>query len=322
MQKHAYLSLLLDFLPKGIILVAVKLSKNPQNWQNMIEKSKIFRANDFFTHGFPFAITHAVHTAEELQKVQRFTREFWKITCIIKGNGRVFIEDLPFPLREGSILLVHPAAKTNFDILSSELEIDNILFDLSFLGNELDSLRYSFRFFDIFSDSFNQKSCFSFYLQNSNTKIVSLIRDMKREYKFKQTNYAILLKAKLLELLILLQRGSEKMAFNTSQEQIADYLTFYLEKNYKTDISINLLADKVNLTPNHLCSLYKKIMGKSIITALNEIRLKHAAKMLTENDSNVSEIALECGFNDLSYFYRSFKKTYGETPGKFSKKIG
>ena len=288
----------------------------------MIQKLKTFRSADFFLQEFHFAVTYAIHTPEDCLEEQRFTREFWKITRVLKGHGRILVEDTPFPVHEGSVILVHPAAVTTFEILSEELEIDNVLFDLSFLGNELESLRDNFRFFDIFSDSFKQKSSFAFYLQDTNPKITSLIGEMKREYKARRTNYHIFLKAQLLELLILMQRGSEKMAHKSSQEQVADYVTYFLEKNYKHALSIDLLAEKVHLTPNHLCSLYKKVTGKNIITVLNEIRLKQALALLTQSDLKISAIALECGFNDLSYFYRAFKKKYSFNPGEYRRKFG
>ncbi|MBR2872686.1 MAG: helix-turn-helix transcriptional regulator, partial [Lentisphaeria bacterium] len=59
-----------------------------------------------------------------------------------------------------------------------------------------------------------------------------------------------------------------------------------------------------------------------IITVLNEIRLKHALALLTQSDLNISVIALECGFNDLSYFYRTFKKKYSFNPGEYKRKFG
>ena len=112
------------------------------------------------------------------------------------------------------------------------------------------------------------------------------------------------------------------MAHKSSQEQVADYVTYFLEKNYKHALSIDLLAEKVHLTPNHLCSLYKKVTGKNIIAVLNEIRLKQALALLTQSDLKISVIALECGFNDLSYFYRAFKKNYSFNPGEYRRKFG
>lgn len=287
----------------------------------MINKFKTFRSSDFFLKEFHFAVTHAVHTQQDCLEAQRFTREFWKVTRVLKGNGRILVEDTPYPIREGTVLLVHPNAVTTFEIHTPELEVDNVLFDLSFLGNELDSLKDNFRFFDIFSDSFKQKGCFAFYLQDTNAKITSLISEMKKEYKAQRTNYHIFLKAQLLELLILMQRGSEKIVHKSSREQVADYVTYFLEKNYKHALFIDILAEKVHLTPNHLCSLYKKVTGRNIITVLNEIRLKHSLELLSQSDLKISAIALECGFNDLSYFYRAFKKRYLINPGDYRKNL-
>lgn len=288
----------------------------------MVQKLKTLRASEFFHQEFRLAITGTTHTPEDCSPEQRYTREFWKITRIRRGNGRIWVEDTSFPIRAGSVILVHPSAMTTFEILSKELEIDNILFDLSFLGNELDSLRDNFRFFDIFSDSFKQKGCFAFYLQDASPKIISIIREMQKEYKARKTNCALYLKAQLLEILILMQRCSEKMIHKSSREQVADFVTYFMEKNYKQHLTIDLLAEKVHLTPNHLCTLYREMTGKNIIAVLNTIRLEHASLMLARSRQKISSVALECGFNDLSYFYRAFRKKYLLNPGEFRKKFG
>ena len=61
-------------------------------------------------------------------------------------------------------------------------------------------------------------------------------------------------------------------------------------------------------------------MGVGFIAYLNDFRLEIAAQMLLAADTNIMDIASACGFDNLSYFNRSFKKKYGVTPGRFRKK--
>ena len=64
---------------------------------------------------------------------------------------------------------------------------------------------------------------------------------------------------------------------------------------------------------------FKESMGMSFINYLNDYRLETAANKLRATDDNILEIAIACGFNNLSYFNRSFKKKYKITPGKYRK---
>ena len=65
---------------------------------------------------------------------------------------------------------------------------------------------------------------------------------------------------------------------------------------------------------------FKQSMGMGFIAYLNDFRLEIAARMLLSADANILEIASVCGFENLSYFNRSFKKKYGVAPGRFRKK--
>ena len=287
-----------------------------------MSKLKVFRASDFFERDFRFALMRAVHTPKELPPEERYRREFWKITCILRGKGQILVDETFYPIHAGSLFFVHPAAETTFTFETRELELYNILFDPALLGEDLETLRGSFQFFDIFSDSFRQRDHFTLYLLDSTPKLRALIQEMKHEYTARPLNYLLVLRAGLLKLLVLMQRGREMKVHRTGRERTAEYITFLLKRNYASKITLRTLAEKTGLTPNHLCSLYRKQTGKSIISALNAIRLEHAAAMLKESDAKVSRICLECGFGDVSYFYRLFARYYGSSPGEYRKKHG
>ncbi|MBO9636935.1 MAG: helix-turn-helix transcriptional regulator, partial [Siphonobacter aquaeclarae] len=57
--------------------------------------------------------------------------------------------------------------------------------------------------------------------------------------------------------------------------------------------------------------------GKTFIDSLNEIRLGHASRMLIDTTHTIAEISYKCGFNNLSYFNRTFLKKNGCTPREF-----
>lgn len=70
---------------------------------------------------------------------------------------------------------------------------------------------------------------------------------------------------------------------------------------------------------SYFMKFFKESMGISFIAYLNNYRLEIAARMLQATDDNILDISSACGFDNLSYFNRSFKKKYGVTPGKYRK---
>ena len=65
--------------------------------------------------------------------------------------------------------------------------------------------------------------------------------------------------------------------------------------------------------------LFKELIGMSFTAYLINYRLELAAKQLQESKQKVIDIAVNCGFNNHSYFTRSFMKKYGCTPAKYRK---
>ena len=283
---------------------------------------KTYHAGDFFEPGFHFAIRREVNNSADFNLKNRFQREFWKISCIVEGHGDVVINDQSYPIAPGSIYLVHPQAVTTYNISGEALELYNILFDLDFLGTELKTLKDERDFFTIFSALPSEKLNPLIYIQNTGKNLRSLIRDMYKEYNAKDANYRVYLKLKLIELLIIMQRSGVKKLRELNRSELVDYIDHLLESDYQSNITLKYLAEKVGMSPNYLCTVYRQNSNISIVQKLKSIRLQRAEKMLRESTMTISEICYECGFNDLSYFYRSFADVYQCNPGDYRKKFG
>ncbi len=91
----------------------------------------------------------------------------------------------------------------------------------------------------------------------------------------------------------------------------------YIQINYANKINLSDLAIVANMSPNYFCSAFKDIFKQSPIDYLIEFRIEKATSLLLNNDMNITEISLACGFFDLSYFIKTFKKLKGVSPKKY-----
>lgn len=91
-------------------------------------------------------------------------------------------------------------------------------------------------------------------------------------------------------------------------------------KNFKEPISVEELAQKVNLTKAAFCRYFKARTQKTFVEYLMQVRINHACKLLKESEMNVLEICYESGFNNLSNFNRQFLKLTKQNPKAFKKK--
>lgn len=94
-----------------------------------------------------------------------------------------------------------------------------------------------------------------------------------------------------------------------------------LLQNLNSEISIEEIARQLGYNASYLGSMFKAKTGKTISRYRNELRMLSAKRMLLETDLSITEIAVQVGYSDTSYFDRLFYKFYGDTPKNYRKKL-
>jgi AraC-like DNA-binding protein len=112
-------------------------------------------------------------------------------------------------------------------------------------------------------------------------------------------------------------------AFYKSSEIETDRLNkvcTYTLSNYKKDISLKEIAAISHLSVTSFCRYFKMMTKKTYFDFLVEIRISHACRMLVEDRYPIGIICFDCGFNNISNFYRHFKTVTGLKPFEYKKK--
>ncbi|PQA59242.1 AraC family transcriptional regulator [Siphonobacter curvatus] len=91
----------------------------------------------------------------------------------------------------------------------------------------------------------------------------------------------------------------------------------YMRANYDKKITLADVAKVASMPEVSFSRFIKKSTGKTFVDSLNEIRLGHASRMLIDTTQTIAEVSYKCGFNNLSYFNRTFLKKNGCTPREF-----
>lgn len=124
------------------------------------------------------------------------------------------------------------------------------------------------------------------------------------------------------DMLALFQKNIYEM-LETIQENTEDdsgiiqRIKNLVEKEYMHDVSLNYVAEKVNLAPAYVSYVFKKETGQTLIKYITEIKMEKAKLLLEEGCLKVGQIAKACGYENQSYFNRAFKNYYGLTPKQF-----
>lgn len=99
-------------------------------------------------------------------------------------------------------------------------------------------------------------------------------------------------------------------------DQIKTAISF-IEENYPRTITLASLSAACSLSPNYFCRFFKEVTGQTPVEYITAYRVEAACEMLLAGAS-VTDTALTCGFNDLSYFINVFKKHMGISPKQYA----
>lgn len=139
------------------------------------------------------------------------------------------------------------------------------------------------------------------------------------------TGYAFLAQGLILQLVgLILQNhryvssGERTARSQRRVRQLKSALKF-IRKRYARPVTLNELAEAAGMSPRYFCRFFSEMTGRTPIDYLNFYRVERACERLTYTDESVTEIALSCGFNDLSYFVKTFRKYKGTTPKQYRK---
>ena len=126
----------------------------------------------------------------------------------------------------------------------------------------------------------------------------------------------------LLEMLITLSQSNELKpllsvgftAGNSGDSERINKVFEFILNNYKEQIYVNDIASKLNMSVPAFSRYFKHHTRKTFSDYVTEIRIGHACKLLMEDNHTISEISYQSGFDNLSNFYRHFRKTVGIIP--------
>lgn len=91
----------------------------------------------------------------------------------------------------------------------------------------------------------------------------------------------------------------------------------YIDSDPARELSLSVIAKQLNLSAAYLSAIFKKEMGKTITDFINERRISHAKLLLKTTALQIQTVAAHCGFLDVHYFSRVFKKIVRKTPKSY-----
>lgn len=166
------------------------------------------------------------------------------------------------------------------------------------------------------------------YVQNTFYTIIQAIYDKNPDVpkeKILKSSDIIFYAKNSRDMVRLFQQSIHDMLLlieekETDDSEIIHRIKSLVEKEYMRDISLNDIAEQVNLAPAYVSYVFKKETGNTLIKYLTEVRMEKARMLLEEGKLKIVQIARECGYENQSYFNRTFKNYFGVKPKRYKEK--
>ncbi|MGN0375666.1 MAG: helix-turn-helix domain-containing protein [Butyrivibrio sp.] len=245
-----------------------------------------------------------------------------EIIYIKKGKGTVILDFESHYVESGDIIVVIPGQTHGISQLKPySMEYENIIFNTDMLiAKYSDGVDTSY-----FIPLLTGNVLFNHIISKDEPHYANIAGCLDRADRLCSHNfpkgYEMAIKGYLFEFFYELygitdEYTGEKTDSSKNLDKIKEVIK-YTEKNYRKPISIDEIAAVCNFSSSHFMKYFKKIMGTSFIDYLNDYRLSMASRLLLSSSDSILEIAAECGYENLSYFNRLFKKKYGLTPSAY-----
>ncbi len=246
----------------------------------------------------PYAIYH-----EELE-----------IKLILEGSYTMMVNDVIHTVHPGDIVVINPYEHHyTIDMGTSTAVYHLYMLSLDFLrifNPCTPDLRYKL---------LGEKVCFQNIIHHD-LRLQQILLSAHTEWHEKREDWQLNLNCLMTEFFVLLlrdytkseQNGTVKISSLQYYNSILPALV-YINENFAQKISIDILAELCHFSKCYFCRLFKQVTGQTVVNYINHYRLRLADHMMQTQNLTTPEIAKRCGFEDVNYFYRLYKRYFGHT---------
>jgi AraC-like DNA-binding protein len=245
-----------------------------------------------------------------------------ELLYVREGGGTLLTQGQSFALRAGDLLINPRGRLVGAD---GQITLTQILFNEELFSPSVHTEKEALYVLGVVKIYARQRNLISLSKIGAE-RLSSLLDAMLWEFRNRYRGYSWALRLKLIELLMTVMRDRSfripvRGLKPFSNSRIQD-VVLYLYTDYMNPISVEEVMRTAALGRSQFHALFKAETGKTFTEYLADIRCDKAAELLVGSDRTILDIAMSCGFGNLSHFYHVFKRKKGTSPGRYRRAIG
>lgn len=279
--------------------------------------------NELKVHGepdFPIELYHLDHTSPKYEMACHYHNDL-EIIHILKGCLSITLNNSTFTASAGDFVFVN--SETLHSATPENCEYECIVFNFDFFLSipERGALDLADR---IKSHDISVQPLFN----SSQPEIYNNLHNIFSAMNEKSDGYRFLVISEIYRLFSLILKHKyyiealsvSDVADDKSSVKLKKVLSF-IRENYTKPLTLEEMSSVAGMSEKYFCYFFKKMTNKTPVEYLISYRIECSARQLLNTDMSVTETAYSSGFNDLSYFIKTFKSLKGVTPKEFRKGI-
>ena len=269
---------------------------------------------------FPFQISEVELNQANSRPGTWHWHSYFEITWVLEGKGNYFVNGQEYTMEKDDIIIFNNVEPHGWKLLGGNMKLLVMIFSPEFVAEKISlfDAEYLKPFVERGSNFKNRVG----REEKVNEEIRISIREIYQEWNERKEGYPLMIKANVLRILTMLIRAyqdetksGEMLKEKKNAMKRLEQAFTYINDHYCEKITLEEVAASVYMSSNYFSSYFHRVANISFSDYVTRLRVNRAREMLRENGANVTEIAMECGFNNISNFYRLYKKHMGKTPG-------
>ena len=269
------------------------------------------------TFNFPIAFYHEVPHSPRYYMPYHWHRHY-EIIRIISGAFHLTLNNDTRMYHEGDVIFITDGTLHGGNPQDHTCVYDCIVFDLQILLQDNHACSKNIH------DIMDHKITIHNLLSERSPAVLPIVDNLTLALSGKKTGYEFMTQGYLYQLIgtileeHLYEEDVKDIKAARHLNSIKNVLA-YIAENYDSSISLDNLAKIAGMNPKYFCRYFRSMTERTPIDYLNYYRIECACEMLSTKDISIKETAISCGFNDESYFIKTFHKYKGITPKQFMK---
>ena len=282
------------------------------------------QGRELVEHGTPLFPVACYHDNLGEVEVPWHWHDELELLIVESGTARVSVNRTDYVVNQGEGFFINTGALHGvWKAAEGPCYLRSVVFHPRLVGGSVDSILWQKYLEPLLSDPC--RPCVPFGDREEwERAAVTAIQAAWQSYVSEAEGFEFEVRGQLSRLILLLTEHCPAIEKKSSEKALRDgerirVMLQYIQEHYGEELTLLQIAKSAAVSKNECLRCFRSTIGFTPIQYLKQVRIQKAAQLLTSTNRQISDIGAACGFQEMSYFAKTFRELKGCTPGVFRK---